>query len=177
MLIIDVLQSSRAMRQALMASLITAAWTAWSAANLPGAQKFAADDLAGAIVKLGIRVPSTARTADTLGTEREGTGVLIDDVGHILTIGYLLLEAQSILVVAADGRVLPATVAGFDHATGFGLVRAAQSLDHPPIELGDSDSVKELNTVAVAAHAGAGGWSNACIVARRPFTGWWEYAL
>ncbi|MEI6724244.1 MAG: S1C family serine protease, partial [Betaproteobacteria bacterium] len=139
--------------------------------------KFAADDLAGAIVKLGIRVPPTARTADTLGTEREGTGVLIDDAGHILTIGYLLLEAQSILIVAADGRVLPATVAGFDHATGFGLVRAAQSLDHPPLALGDSSAVREMSTVAVAAHAGAGGWSNACAVKRRPFTGWWEYAL
>ena len=160
-----------------MPSLITAAWAAWGAANLPVADKFAADDLAGAIVKLGIRVPPTARTADTLGTEREGTGVLIDDAGHILTIGYLLLEAQSILIVAADGRVLPATVAGFDHATGFGLVRAAQSLDHPPLALGDSSAVREMSTVAVAAHAGAGGWSNACAVKRRPFTGWWEYAL
>ena len=160
-----------------MPSLITAAWAAWGAANLPVADKFAADDLAGAIVKLGIRVPPTARTADTLGTEREGTGVLIDDAGHILTIGYLLLEAQSILVVAADGRVLPATVAGFDHATGFGLVRATQPLDHPPLAIGKSSDVREMNTVAVAAHAGAGGWSNACVVRRRPFTGWWEYAL
>src|SRR5258706_10083600 len=125
-----------------MPSLNTAAWAAWGAANLPASDKFAADDLAGAIVKLGIRVPATARTADTLGTEREGTGVLIDDAGHILTIGYLLLEAESILVVAADGRVLPATVAGFDHATGFGLVRAAQSLEHPPLAFGDSGSVR-----------------------------------
>ena len=160
-----------------MPSLITASWAAWGAANLPVSVTFAADDLAGAIVKLGIRVPATARTADTLGTEREGTGVLIDDEGHILTIGYLLLEAESILVVTADGRVLPATVAGFDHASGFGLVRAAQSLDHPPVALGDSTEVREMNTVTVAAHAGAGGWSNACVVGRRPFTGWWEYAL
>ena len=101
---------------------------------------------------------------------------MIDDC-HILTIGYLLLEAQSILVVTADGRVLPATVAGFDHATGFGLVRAVQPLDHPPLELGDSSAVREMNTVTVAAHAGAGGWSNACVVGRRSFTGWWEYAI
>ncbi len=158
-------------------SLVTAAWAAWGAANLPSAARFATEDLAGAIVKLGIRVPSTARTADTLGTEREGTGVLIDGDGHILTIGYLLLEAHSILVVAADGRVLPATVAGFDHATGFGLVRAAQPLEHPPLTLGSSKVALELSTAIVAAHAGAGGWSNACIVGRRPFTGWWEYAL
>ncbi len=158
-------------------SLVTAAWAAWSAANLPGAGKFATDDLAGTIVKLGIRVPPTARTADTLGTEREGTGVLIDGDGYILTIGYLLLEAQSILVITADGRVLPATVAGFDHATGFGLVRAAQSLDHPPLTIGASSDTRELHNATVAAHAGAGGWSNACIVRRRAFTGWWEYAL
>src|SRR5471032_456353 len=121
-----------------MPSLITASWAAWGAANLPGAGTFAADDLAGAIVKLGIRVPPNARTADTLGTEREGTGVLIDAAGHILTIGY--------------------------------LVRVAQSLEHPPLAFGDSSSVREMNTVAVAAHAGAGGWSNACVVRRRPFT-------
>ena len=160
-----------------MPSLITASWAAWGAANLPVPDAFAADDLAGAIVKLGIRVPATARTADTLGTEREGTGALIDDAGHILTIGYLLLEAESILIVTADGRVLPGTVAGFDHATGFGLVRAVQPLDHPPLTLGDSARVSEMNTVTVAAHAGAGGWSNACVVGRRAFTGWWEYAL
>ena len=160
-----------------MPSLITASWAAWGAANLPASATFPADDLAGAIVKLGIRVPASARTADTLGTEREGTGALIDDAGHILTIGYLLLEAESILVVTADGRVLPATVAGFDHATGFGLVRAAQSLDHPPLTLGASACVREMSTVTVAAHAGAGGWSTACVVGRRAFTGWWEYAL
>src|SRR3954466_7991258 len=151
-------------------SLVTAAWSAWGAANLHSPGRFTPEDLAGAIVKLGIRVPASARTADTLGTEREGTGVLIDDMGHIVTIGYLLLEAQSILVVTADSRVLPATVAGFDHATGFGLVRAAQALDHPPVAFGDSSQLLEMNTVTIAAHAGAGGWSNACVVSRRAFT-------
>ena len=160
-----------------MPSLVTASWAAWGAANLPSRVELAADDVAGAVVRLGIRVAPDARTASTLGTEREGSGVLIDADGHILTIGYLLLEAQSILVVTTDGRVLPAVVAGFDHVTGFGLVRATQSLDHPPVALGDSSAALEMNTVTVAAHPGAGGWSHACIVGRRPFTGWWEYAL
>src|SRR6185503_393705 len=160
-----------------MPSLITAAWAAWGAANLPASGKFAADDLSGGIVKLGIRVPATARTAETLGTEREGTGVLIDDAGLILTIGYLLLEAESILVVASDGRVLPASVAGFDHATGFGLVRTTQPLNGPPLEFGDCAGARELNSAVIAAHPAAGGLSNASIVTRRAFTGWWEYAL
>ena len=160
-----------------MPSLITAAWSAWGAANLPPIGKFGDHDLASAIVKLGIRVPRSARTADTLGAEREGTGVLIDDNGLILTIGYLLLEADSVLLVAGDGLVMPASIVGFDHATGFGLVRARQPLAGKPLQLGSSASAGELTTAIVAAHAGAGGLSHVSIVSRRPFTGWWEYAL
>lgn len=160
-----------------MPSLVSAAWAAWRAANLPPTGKFDESDLASAIVKLGIRVPRTARTAETLGIEREGTGIVIDDTGLILTIGYLLLEAESILVVAGDGRVLPASVAGYDQATGFGLVRTTQSLGSRPLAFGDAAAARELNTGVIAAHPAAGGLSNASIVARRPFTGWWEYAL
>jgi len=160
-----------------MPSLVTAAWAAWRAANIPPATSFAGPDLATAIVKLGIRVPPQARTAATLGAEREGTGVVIDDAGHILTIGYLLLEAESILVVTGDGRVLPASVAGFDHATGFGLVRTSRPLGCRPLDFGNAGDARELNTAVIAAHPSAGGLSDASIVARRAFTGWWEYAL
>ncbi len=160
-----------------MPSLVCAAWAAWQAVNLPLTGKFDESNLASAIVKLGIRVPRAARTAETLGLEREGTGIVIDETGLILTIGYLLIEAESILVVANDGRVLPASVAGFDQATGFGLVRTTQPLGSRPLELGDAAAAYELNTAVIAAHPAAGGLSNASIVARRQFTGWWEYAL
>lgn len=160
-----------------MPSLVTATWSAWRAANLPPAGKFAERDFASAIVKLGIRVPRSARTAETLGAEREGTGVLIDDAGLILTIGYLLLEADSVLLVASDGRVMPASIVGFDHATGFGLVRARQPLGATPLELGDASAARELNAAMVAAHPGAGGLSYVSLVSRHRFTGWWEYAL
>src|SRR5512140_2393313 len=133
-------------------SLVTAAWAAWRAANLPAAAGFIERDLAASIVKLGIRVPREARSAETLGTEREGTGVAIDDAGLILTIGYLLLEAESILVVAGDGRVFPASVAGFDHTTGFGLVRTSQPLGGKPLELGNSAAARELHTAVIATH-------------------------
>lgn len=160
-----------------MASLVTAAWSAWRAANLPAAGGGVERDLAAAIVKLGIRVPVSARTAETLGSEREGTGVLIDADGLILTIGYLLLEADSVLLVAADGRVLPASIVAIDHASGFGLVRARQPVGGTPLELGDAARAGELSTAVVAAHAGAGGLSHVSVVSRRRFTGWWEYAL
>ena len=160
-----------------MPSLVTAAWAAWRAANLPPTTVVVERDVASAIVKLGIRVPRSARTAETLGAEREGTGVIIDDTGLILTIGYLLHEAESILVMTSDGRVLPANLTGFDNATGFGLVRTTQTLDSQPLEFGDAASTYELNNAVIATHPAAGGLSNASIVARRPFTGWWEYAL
>ena len=160
-----------------MPSLVTAAWSAWRAANLPPVGRCGEFDPAASIVKLGIRVPVSARTAETLGSEREGTGVLIDDNGLILTIGYLLLEADSVLLVAADGQVLPASIVAIDHASGFGLVRARQPFGGTPLAFGDVSRAGELSTALVAAHAGAGGLSQVSIVSRRRFTGWWEYAI
>lgn len=127
------------------------------------------------VVKLSIKAVPDARTADNLGAEREGSGVVFGEKGLILTIGYLILEADSILVVAGDGRVYPASVIGYDHATGFGVLRAG--MDCRPLELGSSADVRELATVLVAAHGAAGGASRACVVSRRRFTGWWEYMI
>ena len=127
------------------------------------------------VVKLSIKAVPDARTADNLGAEREGSGVVFGDKGLILTIGYLILEADSIFVVAGDGRVYPASVIGYDHATGFGVLRAG--IDCRPLEVGSSADVRELATVLVAAHGTAGGASRACVVARRRFTGWWEYMI
>jgi serine protease Do len=156
----------------------TAALASWRAAytEMPGAKLPAA--AADAVVKLSIKAVENARTADTLGADREGTGIVIDAKrGLILTIGYLILEAASILVMTRDGRIYPASVAGFDHGSGFGLIRALSGLSAEGVELGDSGDVRELHTVTVAAHSGAGGTSNAAVVARRRFTGWWEYMI
>jgi S1-C subfamily serine protease len=127
------------------------------------------------VVKLSIKAVPDARTSDNLGAEREGSGVVFGEKGLILTIGYLILEADSILVVAGDGRVYPASVIGYDHATGFGVLRAG--IDCRPLEVGSSADVRELATVLVAAHGTAGGASRACVVSRRRFTGWWEYMI
>jgi len=156
-------------------SFFAAALSAWRAAHV-AVPDLRADSLPlDAVVKLSIKAVPEARTADNLGTEREGTGVVIDEKGLILTIGYLILEAHSILVVTADGRVFPAGVVGYDHATGFGLLRA--SYECRPVDLGDSAGLTELSTVLIAAHGAAGGTSRACVVARRRFTGWWEYMI
>jgi S1-C subfamily serine protease len=156
-------------------SFFAAALSAWRTAHVAVPELPADTVPLDAVVKVSIKAVPDARTADTLGAEREGTGVVIGEKGLILTIGYLMLEAGSILVVAGDGRVYPASIVGYDHATGFGLMRAA--IPTRPLDMGVSAEVSELATVLVAAHGGAGGTSRACVVSRRRFTGWWEYMI
>jgi len=155
-------------------SLFAAAMAAWRATNgIPAPASPPLD----AVVKLSIRAVEGARTADSLGSEREGTGIVIDDQGLILTIGYLVLEEASVLVIGGDNKPYPATVVGFDHATGFGLLRARPAPPCGPVELGDSDALELLQGLVVAGHVGAGGVTGAALVSRRRFTGWWEYMI
>jgi len=156
-------------------SFFTAALSAWRAAHIAVPELRADGVPLEAVVKLSIKAVQDARTAESLGAEREGTGVVFGEKGLIVTIGYLILEAGSILVVAGDGRVYPASVVGYDHATGFGVLRAG--IDCRPLEVGSSTDLRELATVLVAAHGAAGGASRACVVSRRRFTGWWEYMI
>ena len=155
-------------------SLFAASVAAWRATN--GIPRPVTPPL-DAVVKLSIRAVDGARTADTLGAEREGTGIVIDDNGLILTIGYLVLEAASILVMTGDNKIYPASVVGFDHATGFGLLRASPPPPCAPVELGDSSNLGELQSLVIAGHADAGGVTGAALVSRRRFIGWWEYMI
>lgn len=136
-----------------------------------------ADKLFGAIVKVDSRSVPDARSADTLGTEREGSGVVIGSDGLVLTIGYLVLEADDVKVTDAKGRVFPARVVGYDHVSGFGLVRTLVPLDATPIPLGDSGKATEHEPVMIASAGGRDAASFAWIVSKRPFTGNWEYRL
>jgi S1-C subfamily serine protease len=139
-------------------------------------EKIDADKLFGAIVKVSTRAVPGARSASSLGDEREGTGVVIGDNGLVLTIGYLIVEADDVKITDAKGRTLPAQIVGYDHASGFGLVRAAVPLDARPIALGDSSKTEEREPVLIASAGGAGA-SFAWIVSKRQFTGNWEYKL
>lgn len=155
-------------------SFFTATLAAWRASHTDRSGDMAPGS--DAVVKVSTRAVEGARSADTLGSEREGTGIVIGERGLILTIGYLLIEAASVLVMTHDGRVYPAVVAGFDHATGFGLLRAA-GLAAAPVERGDAGRLDELHRVAIVGHAAAGGATEAVVVSRRRFVGWWEYML
>ncbi|MGU3360743.1 S1C family serine protease [Methylobacterium sp. M6A4_1b] len=130
-----------------------------------------------AIVALSTRVPPEAFTAETLGTERAGNGVVIGEDGLVLTIGYLVTEADSVWLTTHDGRSVPGHVVGFDAVTGFGLVQALGDLKIKPLKLGRSGPVK-IGDRAVMAGVGGRARSLAVeIVARQEFAGYWEYVL
>jgi S1-C subfamily serine protease len=130
----------------------------------------------GALVGLRALIPADAFTAETLGTERTGNGVLIRD-GVVLTIGYLITEAETIWLHLGDGRAVPGHVLAYDQETGFGLVQALARVELPALSIGHSKTAKVGDQVVVA---GAGGRKHsvvARVVAKQEFAGNWEYVL
>ncbi len=126
------------------------------------------------VVRVRVKAVPDARSRATLGPEREGTGIVIDSSGLILTIGYLIQEAETVQVNAVDGRTLPASVVAYDYSTGFGLLRAVKAPPIRPIAFGDSAKVSDSEPVLIV---GFDGVAPAFVVSRRPFAGYWEYLL
>ena len=135
------------------------------------------EEMLNAVVKIRSVIPKEASTAGSLGTDREGNGVVIDTKGHILTAGYLIVEAETIEVTAAEGKTVGATFVGYDHSTGFGLLRANQPLGVDPLKLGQSSKLKEGDPVLVVGYGGEDSIVGARVVSRKEFTGSWEYIL
>ena len=144
---------------------------------VPAYAKQDAEEILKAIVKIRATIPADAYTARTLGTEREGNGVVIDSKGHILTIGYLILEAEDIQVFGPEGKAVKATLVGYDHKTGFGLMRTEESLGVVPMKLGQSSEVKEGDPALVAGYGGEDSVQAIRVISRKEFAGYWEYLL
>src|SRR6202040_1781891 len=159
-----------------------------------------------AVVRVQAEIPPDARTASFLGTKRDGSGVVIDDAGLIVTIGYLITEAMAAEVTTAAGRASRAEIIGFDTESGLGLFRAAEALpgrggarraeirgcdpgavlglwrgaeplEVKPMPIGTAKGLAERTPVIVAGHGGAEAAQAAVVVSRRPFAGYWEYLL
>lgn len=145
--------------------------------GLPAYADQPAEEILKAVVKIRSTIPKEAYTARTLGTEREGSGVVIDSKGHILTIGYLIAEAESIEVNDPEGRPIHATFVGYDYNTGFGLLRTDKPLNIAPIKIGQSSEVKEGDPIIVAGHGGADSVQVGRVIGRKDFAGYWEYLL
>ena len=129
------------------------------------------------VVGVEVMAVEDARSISTLGRVREGSGVVIGADGLVLTIGYLILEADHVDLVDSGGRHLPARVVAYDLASGFGLLQALAPLSLAPVPLGTSASVKNDEPLLIASGGDEGDLSLARMVSRRPFSGFWEYHI
>ena len=154
------------------------AWKVPSAvAPRAGDYVFDLDRTLSSVVGIRTVVPRDAFTADVLGTERSGNGVIIKASGLVLTIGYLITEASEVWITLGDGRTVRGDVVGYDQDTGFGLVQTLERLNVPALAIGDSrDAIPGTEVIA----ASAGGRDHAVaarVVARQEFAGYWEYLV
>lgn len=139
--------------------------------------KTVTEDLLSSVVRIKTYINPDGRTVDNLGQERDGSGIVIDDEGLILTIGYLMVEAHAAEAITNDGRKIPAAVVGYDHDTGFGLLKAVAPLKVRPMLFGNSGELKVGDPVLAASFGGRDGIAPARVVSRREFAGSWEYLI
>jgi len=128
------------------------------------------------IVTIQASIPEDAFTAQTLGQHRTGSGIVIRDNGLVLTIGYLITEAETVWLARDDGHVVPGHALAVDQESGFGLLQALDRLDCPSLELGRSGEAQVGDPVVVAAGGGTKA-IQASIVGKQEFAGYWEYFL
>lgn len=130
-----------------------------------------------AVVEIRAEIPAYARSADFIGMERKGSGVVIDANGLVLTIGYLILEASHVTLTAADNSKVEADILGYDHATGFGLLRARRALGLPALPLGDSAEIVIGQPIVAVTKTSGPVVTGATVVDIRAYAGTWEYLI
>ena len=157
------------------AMLRSTAQTATAPATDPAYQSLI--DATNAVVGVKVKAIPNARSNETLGAQRNGSGVLIGPDGLVLTIGYLILEADQVEVTDSAGTTVPASVVAYDHATGFGLLRPIGRLKPKPIRIGTSAPVSQLDRLMIVTGGAEQTISIATVVSRRPFAGYWEYFI
>jgi S1-C subfamily serine protease len=135
------------------------------------------ESVSDSIVRIQATIPEEANTAQSLGTTRVGNGVVIDEWGHVLTIGYLIIEAEHIEVTGFDGITGEASFVGYDFDTGFGLLRFDQARGAKPMKLGRSSEVREGNLLHIARYGGPEAVQPTRVISTAEFVGYWEYRL
>src|SRR5215470_18512539 len=160
-----------------LVSGLAAALAAFTAAAQQTQVDRDAENVLAAVVRIKMTAIPNARSNTTLGATREGTGVVIDERGHVVTIGYIVIEADSIEITTQDDRTVPATLVGYDHASGLGLLRPTTPLGVKPMPMGQAADVAQREPVMVLPAGGRDAASLAYVVAKRKFTASWEYLL
>jgi len=129
------------------------------------------------VVSLTSQIPSDAFSAQTLGTNREGNAILINNDGLLLTIGYLVVDAMSITIKAHGGKPVNAELVGYNHESGLAIIHSLEKLPVEPIKIGSAEDLVENSSVIVAPYGGEHHSITAQVVSRREFSGSWEYLL
>jgi S1-C subfamily serine protease len=142
----------------------------------PSDYQFDLESTLRGIVSLRAGIPNDAFTAEALGTERAGSGIAIPG-GLVLTMGYLIMEAESIWMTTADGRAVPGHALAVDFETGFGLVQPLGKLGIPEIAIGDSNALEVGNQALLCAAGGRHRAIETRVVGRQEFAGYWEYLI
>ncbi|HRO60472.1 MAG TPA: S1C family serine protease [Burkholderiaceae bacterium] len=132
-------------------------------------------ELVGTVVGVRTTAMSGSEAAASLGARRLGSGAILDPT-TVLTIGYLLLEVETVEILTESGKTIPASVAGYDHESGLGVVRTAVPLDGTPLQLGDSDGIEASERVLTLGH-GEPAATELVVLSRKPFAGGWEYLV
>jgi S1-C subfamily serine protease len=159
------------------ACTLVAVFLAIAGAPSAAAQGVSLEELISGVVRIKAFINPEGRSVRNLGREREGSGVVIDAAGLVVTIGYLMVEAHAVEVQSNDGRTVPAEVVGYDHASGFGLVRTLAPLKVRPLTLGKSEALKERTPLLIASYGGVRRVLPVELIAKREFAGSWEYLL
>ena len=147
-------------------------------AGVPAAaQAPSVDELVESVVRIKTFINPDGRTVGNLGHQREGSGIVIDGNGLVLTIGYLMVEAHNAELITNDGRTIPANIVGYDHETGFGLLQAAAPLKLRAMPIGKSADLKTGDPVLASSFGGRDGTVPAYVASRREFVGTWEYLV
>src|SRR3954465_8530431 len=147
------------------------------ASSAAAAETASLEELVASVVQIKTQINPDGETVRGLGRERDGSGIIIDNDGLVLTIGYLMVEAYAAEVITNDGRTVPASVVGYDHESGFEVLRAIEPLKLKPIPLGKSADVKDKDVAVIASAGGPDMVAPVFIVAKREFAGNWEYIL
>jgi S1-C subfamily serine protease len=162
---------------AVTAAAFMALVVAFSSAPTQAGEGLSLDELLSGVVGVKTFINPDGYTRESLGREREGTGIVIDNAGLVLTIGYLMVEAHAAEITTTSGHTVPANVVGYDNESGFGLLQAITPLNFRPLQMGKSADVKDGDRVLVAGAGGQSGMIAAHVVSKREFAGNWEYLL
>ncbi|MCG5240413.1 S1C family serine protease [Azospirillum doebereinerae] len=171
-----VVTATRASRCAALLLFFTMLWAA-PPGRAEGLTGLDAERLMRAVVGVSAVAPPDTQSSRNLGTEREGSGIVIDGSGLILTIGYTVMEASEIRVTTLEGKEYPATLAAYDPVSGLSLLRAGLGFESPWIRLGDSKAVSEGDALLALSGGKARSAAAVKVVGKREFAGYWEYLL